>query len=144
MKKEKLQWTAQKYKGSYETTISSYVPIKWTTYIFSLVANSETILNLPHKSRVVQQKNRDLTELKSSTYWSQATWEQKRDQKQDAFTISQKSQGFFDITSLFHCFSTLLYIHVPSFSQLTYLSFSSVWLPQLHLYDPSSQVPVTN
>ena len=31
MKKEKLQLTWQKYKGSYENTTSNYMPIKWTT-----------------------------------------------------------------------------------------------------------------
>ena len=29
MKKEKLQWTLQKYK---ETTTSNYMPMKWTTW----------------------------------------------------------------------------------------------------------------
>ena len=28
MKMEKSQWTTQKYKGSYETTINNYMPIK--------------------------------------------------------------------------------------------------------------------
>ena len=32
MKKEKLQLTLQKYKGSQETALSNYVPIKWTTW----------------------------------------------------------------------------------------------------------------
>ena len=31
MKKEKLQLTLQKYKGLRETTMSNYMPIKWTT-----------------------------------------------------------------------------------------------------------------
>ena len=31
MKIEKSQQTTQKYKGSQETTISNYMPIKWTT-----------------------------------------------------------------------------------------------------------------
>ena len=31
MKKEKLQLTPQKYKGSQETTTNNYRPIKWTT-----------------------------------------------------------------------------------------------------------------
>ena len=31
MKMEKSQQTTQKYKGSQETTISNYMPIKWTT-----------------------------------------------------------------------------------------------------------------
>ena len=31
MKQEKLQQTMQKYKRSYETTTSNYMPIKWTT-----------------------------------------------------------------------------------------------------------------
>ena len=26
------QWTTQKYKGSKETTISNYIPIKWTMW----------------------------------------------------------------------------------------------------------------
>ena len=30
MKKEKLQLTPQKYKGSKEPTTSNYMPIKWT------------------------------------------------------------------------------------------------------------------
>ena len=32
MKQEKLQQTMQKYKRSYETTTSNYMPIKWTTW----------------------------------------------------------------------------------------------------------------
>ena len=32
MKKEKLQQTMQKYKGSYEITTSNYMPIKWTIW----------------------------------------------------------------------------------------------------------------
>ena len=32
MKMERSQQTTQKYKGSYETTISNYMPIKWTTW----------------------------------------------------------------------------------------------------------------
>ena len=32
MKKEKLQEIPQIYKGSKETTISNYMPIKWTTW----------------------------------------------------------------------------------------------------------------
>ena len=32
MKMEKSQQTTQKYKGSLETTISNYMPIKWTTW----------------------------------------------------------------------------------------------------------------
>ena len=32
MKMEKSQQTTQKYKGSKETTISNYMPIKWTTW----------------------------------------------------------------------------------------------------------------
>ena len=31
MKKEKLQWTPQKYKGSQASTTSKYMPTKWTT-----------------------------------------------------------------------------------------------------------------
>ena len=31
-KMEKSQQTTQKYKGSQETTISNYMPIKWTTW----------------------------------------------------------------------------------------------------------------
>ena len=31
MKKEKLQWTPQVYKGPYEITTSNYMSIKWTT-----------------------------------------------------------------------------------------------------------------
>ena len=31
MKKEKLQWTAQVYKGPYEITTGNYMSIKWTT-----------------------------------------------------------------------------------------------------------------
>ena len=27
----KLQWTCQNYKGLYKTTVSNYIPIKWTT-----------------------------------------------------------------------------------------------------------------
>ena len=29
---ERSQQTTQKYKGSQETTISNYMPIKWTTW----------------------------------------------------------------------------------------------------------------
>ena len=32
MKKEKLQKIPQIYKGSKETTMSNYMPIKWTTW----------------------------------------------------------------------------------------------------------------
>ena len=32
MKMERSQQTTQKYKGSKETTISNYMPIKWTTW----------------------------------------------------------------------------------------------------------------
>ena len=32
MKMERSQQTTQKYKGSQETTISNYMPIKWTTW----------------------------------------------------------------------------------------------------------------
>ena len=32
MQKKLLQQTPQKYKGSYETTISNYLAIKWTNY----------------------------------------------------------------------------------------------------------------
>ena len=32
MKKEKLQQTTKKYKGSSETTMSNHMPIKWTTW----------------------------------------------------------------------------------------------------------------
>ena len=32
MKMEKSQQTTQKYKGSLETAISNYMPIKWTTW----------------------------------------------------------------------------------------------------------------
>ena len=32
MKKERLQQTIQKYKGSEETITSNYMPIKWTTW----------------------------------------------------------------------------------------------------------------
>ena len=32
MKVEKSQQTTEKYKVSYETTISKYMPIKWTTW----------------------------------------------------------------------------------------------------------------
>ena len=32
MKRERSQQTTQKYKGSEETTISNYMPIKWTTW----------------------------------------------------------------------------------------------------------------
>ena len=32
MKKEKLQMTLQKYKGSKETTTCNYMPIKWITW----------------------------------------------------------------------------------------------------------------
>ena len=32
MKMERSQQTTQKYKGSSETTISNYMPIKWTTW----------------------------------------------------------------------------------------------------------------
>ena len=32
MKMDKSQQTTQKYKGSLETTISNYMPIKWTTW----------------------------------------------------------------------------------------------------------------
>ena len=32
MKMEKSQQTTQKYKGSQETTISNYMPVKWTTW----------------------------------------------------------------------------------------------------------------
>ena len=32
MKKEKLQLTPQKYKGSEETTTINGMPIKWTTW----------------------------------------------------------------------------------------------------------------
>ena len=32
MKKEKLQWTPQKYKASEEITTSNSMPIKWTTW----------------------------------------------------------------------------------------------------------------
>ena len=32
MKMEKSQQTTQKYKGSQETTISNYMPIKWTAW----------------------------------------------------------------------------------------------------------------
>ena len=31
MKKEKLQWTPQKYKALYVNSTSNYVSIKWTT-----------------------------------------------------------------------------------------------------------------
>ena len=31
MKKDKLQMTSWKYKGSQETTISNYMPVKWIT-----------------------------------------------------------------------------------------------------------------
>ena len=30
MEKEKIQLTSQKYQGSQETTMSNYMPIKWT------------------------------------------------------------------------------------------------------------------
>ena len=32
MKMERSQQTTQKYKGPQETTISNYMPIKWTTW----------------------------------------------------------------------------------------------------------------
>ena len=32
MKMERSQQTTQKYKGSEETTISKYMPIKWTSW----------------------------------------------------------------------------------------------------------------
>ena len=32
MKMERSQQTTQKYKGSYETTINNYMPIKWTMW----------------------------------------------------------------------------------------------------------------
>ena len=32
MKKERLQQTKKKYKGSEETIMSNYMPIKWTTW----------------------------------------------------------------------------------------------------------------
>ena len=32
MKMERSQQTTQKYKGSSETTISNYMPIKWITW----------------------------------------------------------------------------------------------------------------
>ena len=32
MKMERSQQTTQKYKGSKETAISNYMPIKWTTW----------------------------------------------------------------------------------------------------------------
>ena len=32
MKMDKSQQTTQKYKGSLETTISNYMPIKWTRW----------------------------------------------------------------------------------------------------------------
>ena len=32
MKMERSQQTTQKYKESQETTISNYIPIKWTTW----------------------------------------------------------------------------------------------------------------
>ena len=32
MKMERSQQTTKKYKGSLETTISNYMPIKWTTW----------------------------------------------------------------------------------------------------------------
>ena len=32
MKMERSQQTTQKYKGSYETIISNYMQIKWTTW----------------------------------------------------------------------------------------------------------------
>ena len=31
MKKEKLQWTAQMYRGPYEITTGNHMSIKWTT-----------------------------------------------------------------------------------------------------------------
>ena len=32
IKKERLQWTSLRYKGSQETATRKYMPIKWTTY----------------------------------------------------------------------------------------------------------------
>ena len=63
MKMERSQQTTKKYKGSLETTISNYMPIKWTTWkkwtILRKVQFSKTEPGRNRKSSQTHHKHRN-------------------------------------------------------------------------------------
>ena len=57
MKMEKSQQTTQKYKGSKETTISNYMPIKWTTWKKWINSQVQSFKTEPGRNRKYEQTN---------------------------------------------------------------------------------------
>ena len=65
MKKEKLRWTPQKYKGSEETTASNYMPIKWTTQ--KKWTNSQKLQSPKTKQEKIENTNIPITSTEMET-----------------------------------------------------------------------------
>ena len=65
MKMERSQQTTQKYKGSQETTISNYMPIKWTTW--KKLTNSQKNKLSKLNQKEIENLNRSITSTEIET-----------------------------------------------------------------------------
>ena len=65
MKMERSQQTTQKYKGSYETTINNYMPIKWTTW--KKWTNSWKCTTFQNWTRKKENLNRPISSMEIET-----------------------------------------------------------------------------
>ena len=67
MKMERSQQTTQKYKGSQETTINNYMPIKWTTIKWKKWTNSQKSTTFQNSTKEIENLNRPITSTEIET-----------------------------------------------------------------------------
>ena len=89
MKMQKSQQTTQKYKGSQETTINNYMPIKWTTW--KKWTNSQKSITFQNRTRKKENLNRPITSTDIETEIKNLPTNQKAQDQMASQVISIKN-----------------------------------------------------
>ena len=86
---QKSQQTTQKYKGSQETTINNYMPIKWTTW--KKWTNSQKSITFQNRTRKKENLNRPITSTDIETEIKNLPTNQKAQDQMASQVISIKN-----------------------------------------------------